>query len=129
MTTRDDDDDSADARQARLERALHEALYVRTLIGPHVTEAVLADEIEAMRRRIAAVERLEFEVRRLNNVQARVHVMIGQWRAVAAEQREGARQWRAQAVESLSWHAIRMDAAAELLETCALLLEATLTTR
>lgn len=100
-----------DARDARVAKALAEVHLVQTLIGPHEsTEAVLAAE-----------------VRRMHSQRERVIVMIKSWREVAREQRECAEAWRAQG-EAFSWHAIRTDAAAEILETQAKLLESIITT-
>lgn len=93
-------------RDERVAKALAEVHFVQTLIGPHdSTEAVLAAE-----------------VRRWHGAGERIAIMIKSWRDVASEQREAARQWRTQG-EAFAWHAIRTDAAAEILETQAKLLE------
>lgn len=98
-------------RDARVAKALAEVHLVQTLIGPHEsTEAVLAAEVQ-----------------RLHSQRARVFVMIDSWREVAREQRAMAREWRAQG-EAFAWHAIRTDAAAEILETQAKILESIVTT-
>lgn len=100
-----------DSQDARVAKALAEVHFVQTLIGPHEsTEAVLAAE-----------------VRRLHSQRERIVVMIKSWREVAREQRACAKAWREQG-ESFSWHAIRTDAAAEILETQATLLESIITT-
>lgn len=96
---------------ARLLKALAEAKYVAEFVSQNYAEVVLAGE-----------------VRRLTNVQQRIHAMIKSWRDVAAEQRAIAAEWRTQG-ESLAWHAIRSDARAEILEVQAQCLESILTTR
>lgn len=100
-----------DERDARVEKALAEAQYVKELISDKHAEVVLAAE-----------------VRRLKNVQERVATMIESWREMARYQRSEAAYWRTQG-ESLVWHAIRLEARAEILEVQAQLLESILTTR
>lgn len=98
-------------RKARLEKALSEARYIASLTKLNATELVLADEVLRMR-----------------DVHARIRAMVTSWRDCARDLRVNAEQWRLMG-ESFSWHAVRAESNADILETQALILESILTTR
>jgi hypothetical protein len=99
-------------RDARVARALAEAHFIQTLLGPHES----------------AESTLAVEVRRLHGAVERLQVLTVSWRNVAAELRADATRYRAVQGDGFAWHAARAESNADILETQATLVESILGT-